>query len=501
MAEWVQKGSLMGPQGPKGDTGETGPKGDTGETGPKGDTGATGATPVISMTATVDQTTGTPSVEVSKSGSDEAPSFNLAITGIKGEKGEKGDTGEQGPQGETGPQGPKGDDATLPEGGTEGQFLKKTATGEEWGDVPAPDMSGYVKYSSEADKLTYDDGTEVSAIIIGDVNSEPYLQMSNNRVGISSRILNQSAGFGIHESSNHPALYLGANQGQGATPKSVTGITDSISDSPEGLNLATDKAVADYVTAHAGDALPEGGTDGQVLTKTADGEAWEDVPAPDMTGVVKTDSDGKVIAGGSTKAISLKNGSLRDYARLEASGALNLYNGSSLAAVHIEESMGGYIKLECPFDSQPVIETNGTLKIKGKSVREITDSISAPFNGNYLTTDKAVADYVAANAGGGGLELLWEGDTTSGMTINTNKKYGAVILVIGTSGSYSNVVVTELMNNTSTGVIYAPVYQYANLQWARFSFSSTETSLSIESVNSFRIVRVYGIPSGGGSSS
>ena len=125
MAEWVQKGSLMGPQGPKGDIGETGPKGDTGETGPKGDTGATGATPVISMTATVDQTTGTPSIDVSKSGSDEAPSFNLAITGIKGEKGDKGDTG---------PQGPKGDDATLPEGGTEGQFLKKTASGVAWAD-------------------------------------------------------------------------------------------------------------------------------------------------------------------------------------------------------------------------------------------------------------------------------------------------------------------------------------------------------------------------------
>lgn len=287
MAEWVQKGSLMGPQGPKGDTGETGPKGDTGETGPKGDTGATGATPVISMTATVDQTTGTPSVEVSKSGSDEAPSFNLAIAGIKGEKGDKGDKGEQGPQGETGPQGPAGADATFPEGGTEGQFLKKTATGEEWGDVPAPDMSGYVKYSPEADNLTYDDGTEVSTIRIGDVNSGPYLQMSSNQVGIANRILNQSAGFGIHESSNHPALYLGANQG--TTPKSVTGITDSISDSPEGLNLVTDKAVADYVTAHAGDALPEGGTDGQVLTKTADGEAWEDVPAPDVSHLLNAD--------------------------------------------------------------------------------------------------------------------------------------------------------------------------------------------------------------------
>ena len=91
-----------GPQGPKGDTGETGQQG---ERGPQGPQGETGATPVITMTATVDQTTGTPNVSVSKSGSDEAPSFNLAITGIKGEKGEKGDTGPQGPKGEKGDKG------------------------------------------------------------------------------------------------------------------------------------------------------------------------------------------------------------------------------------------------------------------------------------------------------------------------------------------------------------------------------------------------------------
>lgn len=276
----------MGPQGPKGDTGETGTQGERGPQGPQGETGATGATPVISMTATVDQTTGTPSVSVSKSGSDEAPSFNLAITGIKGEKGDKGDTGDQGPQGDTGPQGPAGADAEL----------------------------------------------------------------------------------------------------------------------------------------------PVGGTAGQVLTKTADGEAWEDVPAPDMTGVVKTDSDGKIIAGGSTSAISLKNGSLRDYAKLESSGVLDLYTGYGLAAVHVGESMGGYIKLDCPFDDSAVIETNGTLKIKGKSVREITDSISAPFTGNALTTDKAVADYVAANAGGGGgLKLLWEG---TGKSVPLTGDYSSTVFFV-----------------------------------------------------------------------
>lgn len=154
MAEWVHKGSLMGPQGPKGDTGDIGPKGDAGETGPKGDTGATGATPVISMTATVDQTTGTPNVSVSKSGSDEAPSFNLAITGIKGEKGDKGDTGDQGPQGDPGPQGPKGADATLPEGGTDGQVLTKTADGEAWADVPEPTYTTVTIAVSDWSSLT-----------------------------------------------------------------------------------------------------------------------------------------------------------------------------------------------------------------------------------------------------------------------------------------------------------------------------------------------------------
>ena len=252
MAEWVQKGSLMGPQGPKGDTGETGPKGDTGETGPKGDTGATGATPVISMTATVDQTTGTPSIDVSKSGSDEAPSFNLAITGIKGEKGDKGDTGDQGPQGDPGPQGPKGADATF----------------------------------------------------------------------------------------------------------------------------------------------PEGGTDGQVLTKTADGEAWEDVPAPDMTGVVKTDSDGKVIAGGLNTAISFESGN--NYAMIGSStgGSLTLHTQSGQAKSRVESSDGNFVEMTALYDFGATIWTNGSLKIGSKTVNGITDSISASPAGNALTTDKAVADYI-----------------------------------------------------------------------------------------------------------
>lgn len=40
---WKPKGSLKGPKGPKGDTGEQGPKGEAGAVGPKGDKGETGA--------------------------------------------------------------------------------------------------------------------------------------------------------------------------------------------------------------------------------------------------------------------------------------------------------------------------------------------------------------------------------------------------------------------------------------------------------------------------
>ena len=167
MAEWVKKGSLIGPQGPKGDTGETGPKGDAGETGPKGDTGPqgpVGATPSISMTATVDATTGTPSVQVTKTGTDEAPAFAIALSGIKGETGERGPQGiqgEQGPQGVQGPQGPQGEpgeDATVPSvipvsmGGT-GVTTEDAAAQMIFQHAPeaSPTQAGVVKTLSDQD--------------------------------------------------------------------------------------------------------------------------------------------------------------------------------------------------------------------------------------------------------------------------------------------------------------------------------------------------------------
>lgn len=90
-----------GADGAQGPPGEQGPKGDTGDTGPQGPEGPAGpAAGFGTPTATVDNTTGTPSVQVTASGPDTAKIFAFAFSGLKGE------TGATGPQGETGPQGP-----------------------------------------------------------------------------------------------------------------------------------------------------------------------------------------------------------------------------------------------------------------------------------------------------------------------------------------------------------------------------------------------------------
>ena len=81
-----------GPQGPKGDTGDTGPKGDKGNKGDKGDKGDTGATGAAagfgSITATVGDTVGTPSVSVEASGPDTAKNLAFAFKSLKGEPGQ-----------------------------------------------------------------------------------------------------------------------------------------------------------------------------------------------------------------------------------------------------------------------------------------------------------------------------------------------------------------------------------------------------------------------------
>ena len=84
---------------PRGEDGAPGAKGDPGEPGHDGQDGAPGkdgVTPDITLSASVDAAVGTPSVQVSKGGTLETPSFALAFHNIKGDPGADGTDGIDG---------------------------------------------------------------------------------------------------------------------------------------------------------------------------------------------------------------------------------------------------------------------------------------------------------------------------------------------------------------------------------------------------------------------
>lgn len=115
--EWIDHGTIQGPQGPKGDTGATGPqgpKGDTGATGaqgpqgeqgpqgiqgeqgPQGPTGAAAGFGTPTATASALAAGAAPTVTVTASGGNTAKVFKFTFGIPKGDKGETGATGPQG---------------------------------------------------------------------------------------------------------------------------------------------------------------------------------------------------------------------------------------------------------------------------------------------------------------------------------------------------------------------------------------------------------------------
>lgn len=92
----------QGPQGEQGPKGEQGPQGKPGNDGAQGPKGDAGVTPAITVKATVGTSTGTPTVNVAKSGTTNAPIFTMSFNGLKGQTGPKGADGKNGVDGKPG---------------------------------------------------------------------------------------------------------------------------------------------------------------------------------------------------------------------------------------------------------------------------------------------------------------------------------------------------------------------------------------------------------------
>lgn len=99
MAKEIDLGSVVGPQGPKGDTGAQGPKGDTGAAGPAGAQGPAGTAATVKVgTVTTGEAGSNAAVTNSGTSSDAVLNFTIP----RGPQGPKGDAGATGPAGADG---------------------------------------------------------------------------------------------------------------------------------------------------------------------------------------------------------------------------------------------------------------------------------------------------------------------------------------------------------------------------------------------------------------
>lgn len=123
----IDLGSVMGPQGPKGETGPAGPQGQTGPAGAQGETGKAGASITSITKKSQSGTTATYTIALSNG---KTFDFNVeTVKGEKGDKGDKGETGATGPKGDPGERGPQGETGPKGEPGEKGDTGATGATG------------------------------------------------------------------------------------------------------------------------------------------------------------------------------------------------------------------------------------------------------------------------------------------------------------------------------------------------------------------------------------
>lgn len=283
-----------------------------GEQGEQGEPGA--AAGFGQATATVDETTGTPSVDVTTSGPDTAKVFNFAFSGLKGETGAKGDKGDTGDTGATGPQGVSVTNAEID---GSGHLIITLSAGEPIdagnavGPTGAPGPTGETgPEGASVDRIERTAGTGAPG------TTDTYtVYLTDGSTGGTFNVYNGSNGTGSGDfmaDGTVPmsgALQMGGNRitNVGAPTadtdavrqsdlKAVSDEVDKILDgtTPVAIPAATTAKIGGVIvgdglsvetngTISADSQLPEGGTNGQILTKTANGETWADPPDTGVT--------------------------------------------------------------------------------------------------------------------------------------------------------------------------------------------------------------------------
>lgn len=146
--------------------------------------------------------------------------------------------------------------------------------------------------------------------------------------------------------------------------------------------------------------LPAGGTEGQVLTKTSGGEAWADVPQPDMTGVVKASGDiVKILTADGAGLSVIGVGDLESNITAIGTTGIDIQSTRS-GSIGINAS-GGYASIGVSSGGPSINLVPGSgasagLTIGSKGVTSITDDASDGST-SALATAKAVKDYVDAH--------------------------------------------------------------------------------------------------------
>ena len=374
-----------GPQGKQGEQGQKGDKGDPGNTGPQGYPGA--AAGFGTPTATVDESTGAPSVKVTASGPDTAKVFSFAFTGLKGETGSQGGKGDKGDPGtsvsrieRTSGNGAPGttdtytmydsEDAPIgtftvyngsngegagdfmadgsvpmtgalnmggnrvtnvgtPQAGTDAvrkddltaenvkfsdgeTFQQKYDSGELTGPAGTPGQPGAdgEQGPAGADGGYYQPSVDTSGNLTWAASKEgmPTVAGANIRGPQGERGpagADGAPGPAGQDGAQGPAGQDGA-QGPAGANATINGVNALTLNATGGLNGS--QSGETYTISGAGKLdAPEGGTTGQVLTKTDDGQAWQDAPE---TGMSQDDADARYLqlSGGTMTGVLTLNG-------------------------------------------------------------------------------------------------------------------------------------------------------------------------------------------------